>query len=505
MDQLIDGIEDGAPALIGGLGQLQDGIEQLLAGLQSGNINDPGFFEGLQLASGGLTQLIAGLGNTADSANTLTVIGSVKTMAEGLDDLIAGVGNTSNPPDMVTVIGSLETMQLGVSDLLTSVQTQLGPLAASLQAEIASINGLIDPILHATMTAEIGALAAALSGAGPVVTGIQQIAGGLTLLLGSLQTDDQQNPGLVEGMAQLAGGMDLLLGSLQTNDAQNPGFREGLSAVKAGVDQLSAGLGDVNAAPNPATIIGALQLIGGGLGDAAPGADTLVDTVLGALGQMRGGLTNPQFEKKQDALDGKTPKEYFSDCPACFDPDSDRYDPATADPKFQPSFLEVFELFSEGVKAALPALDSLDEDAPGLVDGLEQVTAGLDELAKALDTGDPDAPGLVDGLELARGGLQQVGSGLFALNELGIRTMRGQIGDQADAAGMDEATLVDAAGKALRTSALGADADVVTSAYVFELAAQKTAGADNLKRGGLLSFALAATALMARRMRRFAI
>jgi putative membrane protein len=512
MDQLIAGIEDGAPALVGGLGDLQSGVEKLLAGLQSGDPNDPGFVEGLQQISGGLSQLLAGLGNSADPANTVTVIGGVKTMTDGLNQLLLGLGNSNDPANPLTVIGGVKTMSEGVTTLLANMQGGLQPLVASLQADLVSANtlyGASDPVLFATMVGKIAAIAAALGdGSLPpneatVIGAVQLVSGGLTQLLGSLQTNDPNNPGFREGMQQLAGGLSGLLASLQTNDPNNPGFREGLLGIKAGADQLSAGLGDVNDPPSPTTIIGALLLIGGGLDEAGPGAGTLVDTVLGALGQMQAGLTNPQFTKKQDELDGKTPKEYFADCPACFDPDSDRFDPATSDPAFQPSFLEVFNLFSEGIDDALPLLDSLDEKAPGLVDGLEQVVGGLDDLAAALHTFDPDDPGLVDGIELVRGGLQQVSSGIFALNELGIRTMRGQIGDQGDAIGMDQATLVDAANVAGSDSALDADADVVSATYVFDLAAQSTASNDNLRRGALMGLALLGTALMTRRMRRF--
>jgi hypothetical protein len=120
-----------------------------------------------------------------------------------------------------------------------------------------------------------------------------------------------------------------------------------------------------------------------------------------------------------------------------------------------------------------------------------------------LHTQDPDAPGLVDGLELVRGGLQQVNQGIFALNELGIRTMRGQVGDQGDAVGRDQEALEAARDEAGRTSAVAKDADSVTATYVFDLAAQTTAANDNARRGAVMGLALAGGVLLTRRMRRF--
>jgi hypothetical protein len=401
MNQLIDGLEEGSPALIEGLEDLEDGVAQLIGALQTNDFNNPGIREGLILAGGGIDQLLAGLGNIADPPNSLTVIGALETMQLGLDQLVAGMGQIAT----------------GATDLLTGL---MGPggfrdVLLSLQLDIVSANtlhGALDPILFGTMVGKVAGLVAALGdGSLPptdttIIGGVQLLAGGIDQVLTGLESGDPNSPGISEGV-------DALVGNLQTNDPNNPGFREGMLAIDAGLDSMLAGLGNSASPATPTTVIGALKLMLAGLGEAAPGASTLVDTVIDALGQMKGGLTNPQFEKEQDALDGKTPKEYFAECPACFDPDHEKYDPATANPLFQPSFLEVFELFSEGIEDALPQLHSFDEDAPGLVDGLGQIADGIDALADALDTNDPDNPGLVDGLELVRGGMQQVNQGLF--------------------------------------------------------------------------------------------
>jgi hypothetical protein len=490
MDQLIGGLEDGSPALIDGLEDLEAGVAQLIGSLQTNDLGDPGLREGLILAGGGIDQLLAALGTIADPPNTITVIGALETMQLGLDQLVAGV----------------QQLAAGATDLLTGLTGPGGfrDVLLSLQLDIVNANilhGALDPLLFGTMVGKVAGLADALGdGSLPpddttIIGGVQLLAGGVGQVLTGLQSGDVNDPGLSEGV-------DALVGNLQTNNPLTPGFREGMLAIDAGLDSMLAGLGNTADPATPLTVIGALKLMLDGLGEAAPGASTLVDTVLDALGQMKGGLTNPQFTKEQEELDGQTPKEYFQDCPACFDPDHKLYDPATADPAFQPSFLEVFDLFSEGIDDALPQLHSFDEDAPGLVDGLGQIADGLDTLGSELDKNDPDDPGLVDAIELVRGGLQQVNQGLFAVGELGVRVLHGTVGDLGDEAGRTEASLTDKAAESAKTSVLGADADVVSATYVFDLPAQTTAANDNLRRGALMSLSLAGTALLARRMRR---
>jgi X-X-X-Leu-X-X-Gly heptad repeat protein len=268
--------------------------------------------------------------------------------------------------------------------------------------------------------------------------------------------------------------------------------------MQAGMDQLVTGLGDVNDAPTDATIVGGLQLLQAGSDQLFDGTGELVDGVLGGLSLLRGGFTNPEFTQEQDELGGLTPKEYYQDCPACFDPSSAKFDPATADPAFQPSLLEVFTLFSEGIRDALPELQSFVNEEPGLVEGLQQIVDGLDEMAKGLQTFDAKDPGLVEGLDLigdgqrqVEAGLQQVSQGLFATNELGVRTTRGQIGDQGDDIARQQAMVKQGGEDAHKTGALGEKAEYVTTTYVFEMPGQSTGTRDNAVRGGLAAFSAA--------------
>lgn len=513
MDQLIDGVSGGAPDLVDGLEDMADGLTELLGSLQTGDPSDPGFVEGLQAINVGITQLLGTL-----QTNSMVTPGFREGLLQiggGLTQLLAGL--QSNDPLNPGLREGLLGLSAGLSGMQTNLDESFRPGLEGVQQLVAAIDGLVsDPILDPLIAQLSGTVAALLAGLGDatdpptdttIIGGVELMSAGVTQMLAGL--GNSANPPdqvtIIGAVETMMGGVTQLIAGLgnTANPPDQVTVIGALESMQVGLGQLEAGLGDIADPPNQTTIIGVLKLVAGGLSQAAPGAGTLVDSVLDALGQMRNGLTNPQFTKKQDALDGQTPKEYFTDCPACFDPDDPKFDPATANPKFQPSFLEVFELFSEGITDALPQLDSFDEDAPGLVDGLEQVADGIDTLASKLHSGDVDDPGLVDALGLVRGGLQQVNQGIFALNELGIRTMRGQIGDEGDAIGRDLTSLGEKRSDAKHTSALGADAEAASLTYVFDLPAQTTAANDNARRGAVGALALAGTVLLTRRMRRF--
>jgi putative membrane protein len=513
MDQLIDGVSGGAPDLVDGLEDMAAGLTQLLGSLQTNDPLDPGFVEGLQALNGGITTLLGKL-----QTNSMVTPGfreGLLQLSGGLTQMLAGL--QSNNPAQPGLREGLLGLSAGLTALTTNLDTSFKTGLLGVQQLVTAIDGLVsDPVLDPLIAQLAGTVSLLVAGLGDaanppdqvtVIGSVESMSAGVGQLLAGL--GNSANPPdqvtIIGAVETMMGGVTQLLAGLgnTANPPDQVTVIGALESMKLGLAQLQAGLGDTGDPANETTIIGVLKLVQGGLGQAAPGAGTLVDQVLGALGQMRGGLTNPQFEKKQDALDGKTPKEYFKDCPACFDPDDKKFDPATADAKFQPSFLEVFELFSEGITDALPQLDSFDDKAPGLVDGLEQVADGLDTLASKLDTGDPDDPGLVDALGLVHGGLQQVNQGIFALNELGIRTMRGQIGDQGDTIGRDLTSLASKRGDAKHTSALGADAETASLTYVFDLPAQTTAANDNARRGAVAALGLAGAVLLTRRMRRF--
>ncbi|MEX0875584.1 MAG: hypothetical protein WD646_14215 [Actinomycetota bacterium] len=495
LEQVIGGIDlisselsSGGPLLIGGLDQIADGVAELLANLQTNNPGDPGFREGLLGIQGGLSDLLASL-QTNDPMNP--------GIREGLLGVQGGLS---------TLLGNLQTNNPGDPGF------REGLLGLQQVAASAATTFLGDPS-EAVFTTIAGGLGQLVASLGDIANPPND-----TTIIGAIET-------MSAGMAQLVAGLG------NTADAPtDTTVIGGVELLSAGMAQLLAGLGNTADVPTDATIIGALQLMYGGLTTLAlpgandlvdgvlgglaqlrdplaaqivPGMNTLVDTVLGGLDQLRGGLTNPNFTKKQDELGGRTPKEYYQECPGCFDPDHEAFDPATASAEFQPRLLEALNLFSEGIEAALPQLDSFDDDNPGLIDGLQQIADGLDTLASKLHTLDPDDPGVVEGLATVRGGLQQVNQGVFAVNELGIRTMRGQLGDEGDAIGRTQTTLTDKASKV--DSVLEADADVVSATYVYDIPAQSTAGNDNARRGAVMALALAGSVFVTRRIRRVEI
>jgi len=547
--QLVGGLgqlEDGVGQVIDGLdGDFKSGLQGLLTGL--GDKNNPPVL--LDTGTGLPCAVPSATCQPADVISALTV------MNGAMGQLITALGNKNNPPvlvdtgtglpcavpsatcqpaDVISALtvskGALDAISTGLSGIITSlsgIKTTLTSLASTASAD--SATAASDAAVCAgdatcaalgTIAADLGTfathfgtiagtLSAVVAGLGDtstpgatvlfslasINTGVTTLSSGITTLIGKLQTNSAATPGFREGLSAVGSGLTALIGKLQTNSLATPGFREGLQL-------LLAGLGSASDPPTTSTVIGGLLLVKGGLVTAGSGAGDLVSGVLDGINKFAGGVitgldgvqvgfSNPDFTKPQPGLGGRVPKDYYKECPACFDPDHPKFDKRTDNPKFHPGLKEVFELFSEGITDSLPKLDSNDKRNPGLVDGLEQVAAGLSEIAKNLQTFDPKNPGLVDGLQLIRGGLQQAGQGVFAINELGLNTLHGQVGDQGDGVSQASTSLTDAANTAARSSVLGASADSVSTTYVFVLDAQSTARRDNTVRWAITGAVLA--------------
>ena len=466
--------------LIPGMDDLIGGVEGLIGGLRSGDLSEPGVTEGLTLIAGGLEQLKDGLrsGSAADPG----AIEALTLVSQGLTALFNSIDehpaveddNPATPPGTPT-------------DFIEALQAIEGLATAGIS--LGNPTGLFDDIL---------AIVAGVDLPDPM----EDIPGLLDKLGSRDATTGAPNlvfdsPACAPACASDAiTALAVMMGILNGNAALGivPGVIEGLGDAVDGIEAMQGGLDDVLAG------IGAIDPETG---------EPVIDfdsegnptTLLGALGYIKNvALENPKWTQAQGAFGGKTPKEYYTGCPACFDPDSSVFDAGTVG--LGPGFRDVFVLFSEGIARALPRLHSFDLKTPGLVDGLQQIADGLDELADGLHTFDADDPGLVDGLELLRSGVQQVGQGLFLVDELGLRTVRGQVGDTADQIARDRATLEDKARAIRDDSVLASDVDLASATYVFELPAQQTAARDNLVRAALLAVVLAGISVLARSMRR---
>lgn len=132
VDELIVGGEEmkaGVALLSGGVALLIDGVQELKAGLRSGDINDPGLLEGLQLVRDGLTTAIAGLG-TVGTPETLIdgtsqLLSGAQDLGDGLGQARAGVGAIGAPNTLTDgtsqVVGGSAQLADGTSQVLTGV------------------------------------------------------------------------------------------------------------------------------------------------------------------------------------------------------------------------------------------------------------------------------------------------------------------------------------------------------------------------------------------------
>jgi putative membrane protein len=599
-------LSSGLQQIGGGVGVVDNGIQQLLAKLQTNSVSNPGVREGLQLLAGGLSTLDTGL--QSNDANNPGIKEGLTLTKNGLTALLAGLTNSDpNHPGLLEgltgVLNGLETdnpdpAHFGAKEALDAIQSGLGTLipkldnpsdATALKQALTSLQTAasgqalvdLDPTGVAVLNTIATTLTAIIANFGSASTnppdqtkilgalsGMKLLTDGLVTNLGAKGNNNPltligavqamiaglgvagQNPpnlttaiGGVEAMIGGANAMLAGLGDRRANptdppifDPNNPTAIGGVETMEDGVKALLTGLGNVSDPATGTTIIGALELMHGALGQVLPG----IDQELAGLGQLGVGIHNPDWDKPAKALGGLTPHAYFSQCPGCFDPTFKKFNPATANPKFQPGVLEVFHLFSDGIRDALPKLVSLDPKNPGLVDGLGQIADGLETLSKNLQTFDPKNPGLVDGLQLIVAGLntlgsklqtfdpknpglvdglqlvqggigqldggaqqlhsggQQISQGVFAIDQLGLRVVHGQVGDSGDTVAQDQAILNDALNKLGGSSTL-AKADAASTTYVFEIAATSTATRDNLIRGGMIALLLALLVLMARR------
>ena len=573
---------DGLSGLYGGLGSVGETIGRIYAGTVQIADGVGDLLEGVGERDEDSKEPVITLDDAGDPTTLLGALGFIGDAIRS--DVLPGLGerdpDTGEPVITLDSSGAPETLLGALAFLERALTDQILPALGERDPKTGRAVKAVDDKGRA-LTLLWGLQSTKDAYDEDLIPGMDQLIAAVNELIAGIQTLDAADPGLVEGLQGLAAGMTTLISNLDKVPPEaGSGIREGLEGLKqlalfgqatttdpnvvpvfaqiAGItDQLLLALGQRNddgtpqivLGPDgqPLTVIGAIGFMRAalttkilpaiGTRDPATGDPVVVlgpdgtpATLLGALGFIRDtALHNPDFTKKQAALGGRTPKAYFQDCPACFDPSSTVFDPATADPKFQPAFRDAFVLFSEGLAGALEdlhtldpanpglvdglqqiadglddltaALHTFDADNPGLVDGLEHIADGLDELAAALHTFDADNPGLVDGLELARNGVQQVSQGLFALNELGVRTIRGQVGDSADQVARDHATLRLQAKGLEDYTFLATGADESFTTFIFEIGGQSTTDRDNVVRGGMAAVGLMALALFARRPR----
>lgn len=593
-------VRQGLEGVVTGLGGMLTDVTNVTAKVTDANDQATTALTVLGLPLAVTDALTAIQGDAASALTTLTGMTAALTAAKSavqtaLDTL------SNDPTDVIPTIQSLNTVVGGLITTLNSVPSGAA-LSAGVQQAKGGIDAMLGAVGRLVRTATTVALPAntlaanALTGNAngqlPNVGGTALAAGDRVLVKNEAaaekngiykvtQTGSASTPFVLtrdtdaDSSAEVTHGMGVSItgGSLANQTwvlstappitldttpltfvvSSTPTFLGGAKQMLAGVGSLITALGNSADPSNQSTIIGVLKSIHDGTGQLLPG-----------IAQLSGGAHNQAWDKPQKEIKGlintlTTPHQLYSVCPGCFDKTFTNYDHTKgillpngkyvkpgvlavlrSDPRFSPGVLEVFHLFSDGIKASLPKLVSFDPKNPGLVDALGLIAAGLDKIVKGvssldgknpglveginqvvgglqtlqehLQTFDPNNPGLVDGLQLVQGGIgqldsgagklhsggQQISQGLFAIDQLGLRVVHGQVGDTGDKVAQDKATLTDALDKLGGSSTL-AKADAASTTYVFEIPAASTATRDNLIRGGLISLLLALLVMMARR------
>ncbi|HVV37395.1 MAG TPA: hypothetical protein VHC63_12375 [Acidimicrobiales bacterium] len=265
------------------VGQFKAALDTMSAGLESGDVNNPGVLEGLQ-------KIYAGIGDGTEfdaNQNPLTLMASMVAMRaglssgsqvtpgiiEGVQQVFAAVGDGSE-----VVNGVPKSIRAGVDAIragLSSGSMQNPAVIEGLQQILAAIGtgSEFNNGLPASLRASLNAIRAGLSSGDvnnpAVVEGLQQIYASLGLgneFNGATPLTIQASlVALQQGVAQLQGGAQLAHDSIGTGGASDFGsdgtpltmqaalvaMSSGVSQLVGGIDQIVAGLGNVDASGKP--------------------------------------------------------------------------------------------------------------------------------------------------------------------------------------------------------------------------------------------------------------
>ena len=249
------------------------GVDQIHAGLSSGDPANPGVKEGLQQLGAGLTQLEAGLnaasaGATALEAGANTALAGSQALTDGSATALAGsqqleTGSAGALAGAQQLQGGVQLIQDGTENkLLPGVQAAhdgSALLYAGSQDALSGSQQLTDGSFAALKGARL-----LLDGTGKALSGSQQLF-----------------EGTGNGPKQLTGGLRSLTG--------------GLGQISGGLGQLSSGL-VAGAKTFPQAVDGAGQ-VADGVGQVLDGAKQVND----GIGQVQSGATKPLVQQLTQA------------------------------------------------------------------------------------------------------------------------------------------------------------------------------------------------------------
>ncbi|MGZ4138989.1 MAG: hypothetical protein ACXVD8_04120, partial [Actinomycetota bacterium] len=371
---------------------------------------DPLVKAGIQEQIDGLAPLSDGLGLISE--NMSKVESGTLQLGDGLKQILAGIG-TRDPRTGKAVVtldasGNPTTLMGGIGFIQDAIKTQLLPGIGTRSSSGRATTSVDSKGVPQTLLYGLQYIKDSIDDAK------KQVTDGAKQLIVALNTNFRD--GLVQLKNLAAFGQDPALQLAANSDPVVDTARSNLNAIWLAIGGRLPGM-------PPCTTRTCLLT---GLGTVGKNGQPIIhldskgqpDTILGGLGQVAYG--NPNFNKRQAALGGRTPHDYLKECPYCWEKGRAVYNPATANPKFQPYLSDGLSLLSEGLGDVIKQVQTLDASNPGLVEGLRQMNTGLGTMLAGVQSFDPKNPGLVDGLQQVLTGVGQLSSGVSQLKTQGV-------------------------------------------------------------------------------------
>ncbi len=519
--QLADGagrLSAGAAGAADGAGQLADGSAQVADGLDAAGAQAPQLLGGLAQVAAGLDKVDAGL--TQLSASVETGGGDLDA---GIQQLVAGLGSKSEP---TTLIGGVDAARSGIAGLtadggdLDKLRKGTDDSKAGVDASKAGVDevnsGLSDAAAQGGAIDRLaaGVVAAQAADCGPacsatldaVAEGIAQLkaqtqeaTAGLTEVSGGLGQVSPGLGGVSTGIAQVKAGLKpaadglakVECGLSNTSltgvcDADTPGLLEGLGRLEAGVNALVGGVvsavGVSSDTQSDQTLRGGVHSLQDGVDEIGIGGVALID----GLDQLSAGA-GIVASGNADLADGV-----------------DQLATGANDLSSGASRLDAgANKLADGAGRLADGTETAKDGAGQLANGNAQLAAGSDQLATGLGAAADGSFKLSDGLGTASDKAPALEDGAQRLSDEGTQKII--------AAGQATAADYGAKYAALEAGALRAQDEGMaygapegatgTTAYSIELAGATGESGGNTGRalGAAAVFALAGGALLLRR------
>lgn len=440
--KMSDGILGNMDGLKVGMGQVTNGISQLMDG--SGQLKN------------GAVDLASGIGLLNSGAAALS--GNAPVITSGMSDVNHGITTLS---DGIGQLGSASTaVRDGLSELdgnsyalskgLSQIDSGLSELTApkktieSGMRELKKSRGQIDTLLSSgdtlkngygqiltgleTMTAQSDTIdngLAALSGANTDLSALSNGAASIKSGADSLADANAKQQALIGGLLQVINQDDQLKAQLgdtvETINALSQGIGNGIGSISAGAEQLQAGAGTAQNGVN--SLYGAAMDFGNGAKELSSGARTLYSNML----TLNNGLTDyTEGVKSADTLYNTA--DQFGNASLKLIDGAEKLHGGMGE------VIDGFDTYAQGVNTLAGnymtmdnAIYSLQGGASHLQSGFGTLMMGTDTLFSAmdeltdsidqLDNGASQLPGGVDQLE--NGGQQLFGGILSQTGDIG--------------------------------------------------------------------------------------